>query len=276
MTHGLGAVYEWNNPGFLCWNISQLLDSCQGKKCGFVQKFQWFIGGILLQDTSPFIKWGELTSRLSKEKAAALADVVVARPSRRRRRCWCHNHHQEDCIWMFVACACVCMCLLFIYLLSCQVNIVHPSIPELKRHVLNYLWPHLLAWRTMAMFQMFDPWLSTPRKNRETGAEDKVEKFQLDDDFDYDNCILDLVVPSPVEQKAPSQRSCSWWFRNLVVAERWRVQSHKFILFYISLVVQDLFHQMGYGYSRICRLPGAQKLEHPKFVPGWFRNSSSP
>ena len=73
------------------------------------------------------------------------------------------------------------------------------------------------------MFRMFDPWLSspilgvfgnTPLKTREIGAEDKVEKFQLDDDFDYDNCILDLKLDKKLHRKgAAFDGSEIWWLQ---------------------------------------------------------------
>lgn len=91
----------------------------------------------------------------------------------------------------------------------------------------------------MAMFRMFDPWLSSPSwgvlgvlhvKTRQIGAKDKVEKFQLDDDFDYDNCILDLKLDKKLHRTgAAVDGSEIWWLQK--VGE---FSSQKFIGFYIS------------------------------------------
>jgi len=57
-----------------------------------------------------------------------------------------------------------------------------------------------------------------------------VEKFQLDDDFDYDNCILDLKLNKKLHRTgAAVDGSEIWWLQK--VGE---FSSQKFIGFYIS------------------------------------------
>ena len=118
---------------------------------------------------------------------------------------------------------CVCVHVSSLYLLSCRVNTVHPSIPELKRRVLNFFWGSISSrkelWQCFECLTLDCPahlgclW-DTPLKTREIGAEDKVEKFQLDDDFDYDNCILDLKLDKKLHRKgAAFDGSEIWWLQ---------------------------------------------------------------
>ena len=115
------------------------------------------------------------------------------------------------------------------------------------------------------------PW-GTPLKTREIGAEDKVEKFQLDDDFDYDNCILDLVVLPQLNKKlhrtgAAFDGSEIWWLQEVG-------EFNPTILY--GFIYPRWYRIFSIRWNMaIPEFVGFQLCKTPKFVAGWFRKNSA-